>query len=119
MAPNHETTSRGVVNRASAMPWLKRRLRAICGSTTGKPSDVDHDLEAAVDDALHIEGHRLRHLREARVLHDLCVHTVTMSSRLEQDPRKDHGLPRFELHDLRERNEFGMRKIVAGAFPIF
>lgn len=41
---------------------------------------VDQDLETTVDHALDVEGHRPFHLRNARVLHYLCVDAIAMRS---------------------------------------
>ena len=48
---------------------------------------VDQHLEAAIDHALDVEGHRplLHHLLHARVFHYLCVDAIAMGSRLEYD----------------------------------
>jgi hypothetical protein len=57
-------------------------------------SDVDDDLEAAVDHPLGVERHRLRvHLvGQPRVLHHLGVDAVAMRSRPEHDPGEHHRL---------------------------
>src|SRR6187455_2351449 len=96
-----------------ARPWRaarRRRARSLRASFL----QVDHDLEAAVEEALAVERHLLRvhHRREALVFHDLLVDAVAVLAVLVDDPGKPHRLTRLELHRLRERGPLALLHVV-------
>src|SRR4029453_7891940 len=84
-------------------------------------SGLHQHLEAAVDHALVIEGHRprLHHLRDAGILHHLGVDTAAMRARLEHDPRQHHRLAPLGLDALRERHQLLRLTVFAYALPVF
>lgn len=75
-------------------------------------------LKPAEGHVLDVERHRLQiHIREARVLHHLCLDAIAMHSRLEYDPRKKHCFAAFELDHVRKRHSHLYVQLVADVFP--
>src|SRR2546427_12208154 len=64
---------------------------------TATLSDLNNDLEPAINHAPGVKGHRrpLHHLCHTWVLHDFCVHTIAVGSRLEDDPGEHHSFARL------------------------
>src|SRR5262245_61667614 len=89
-------TAAAATSRTAAMTpsALSIELSRVCldwktaSSLDAPGSSLDHDLEAAVDHALGVEGHRLgvHRLRQALILHDLGVDAIAVLARLVDDP---------------------------------
>src|SRR5688572_24071594 len=99
-SPGRTGSRDGVGSRPAALSAVTSSKRELLPS---RVSEVDDDLEAAVEHPLRVEGHRrIHHLRDLRVLHHPGVHGVAVRFRLVDDPREDRHLAGLRSGGLRE-----------------
>jgi hypothetical protein len=78
-------------------PSKKARIALLRLKSMPKSSGFDDALEAAVQHALHIEGHFLGQLGQTWILHDLCVDAIAVGARLKHDIREQYRSPGLVL----------------------